>query len=244
MNETFDISTIIFLVIAVLIFLRLRSVLGRRTGNERPPYDPYSASEAGQAGDSQSAGQDNVVHLPRSDENVPYQNRADEAEIIAEKLKGHAEENTPLADSLTQMCRNDPSFDPGQFINGAKTAYEIIVVAFAAGNKKTLKPLLNKDVYDSFVGAISERENNGHTVDSSFVGINKATIIDAEMKDSFSHITVKFVSELIMAVRDKTGEVVEGDPMKIREITDIWTFARDVRSKDPNWKLVATETAN
>lgn len=244
MNETFDIYTLIFLVIAILIFLRLRSVLGRRTGNERPPYDPYSTNEANPANGAQNAGQDNVVQLPRSEEAPVYGHQPDEAEIIEEKLRGHAPEDSPLAAALTAICKADKSFDPGEFLNGAKTAYEIIVMAFANGNKKTLKPLLNRDVYESFVSAINDRDTRGENVDSSFVGINKATIIDAEMKGSFSHVTIKFVSELIMAVRDKAGSVIEGDPMKIREITDIWTFSRDVNSSDPNWKLVATETAN
>lgn len=244
MNETFDIYTLIFLVIAVVIFLRLRSVLGRRTGSERPPYDPYSASETNGPAKPQQGGQDNVVHLPRSSEEPVYGIQESEEEVIAEKLKGHAPENSALEKDLKDICKVDREFDPGQFLKGAKTAYEIIVMAFASGNKRTLKPLLNRDVYDSFVSAINEREERKETVDSSFVGINKATIIDAELKEAAANVTVKFVSELIMAVRNSAGEVVEGDPMKIREITDIWTFSRDIRSRDPNWKLVATETAN
>ncbi|MGE0613272.1 MAG: Tim44/TimA family putative adaptor protein, partial [Hyphomicrobiales bacterium] len=138
----------------------------------------------------------------------------------------------------------DPSFDPKEFLNGAKAAYEMIVVAFASGDRRTLKQLLSKDVLDGFVGALDERETRGDVVGSSFVGIDRADLIEAELKNKQAQVTVKFVSDLITATRDKNGEVIEGDPKKVREVTDIWTFARDVTSRDPNWKLVATEAAN
>lgn len=246
MNANFDITTLIFLVVAVVIFLRLRSVLGRRTGHEQEGrYDPYMGGEREkQANERTAEGKDNVVHLPRSNDDLADSRPQDMAQQIAEKIKKFAEADTPLHASLTEICTADRSFDPAEFLSGAKSAYEIIVSDFANGNKRSLKSLLSSEVYDSFVSAIVERDEKGHIVDSNFVGIDKATIIDAELKDSSSNVTVKFVSELIMAVRDKAGEVVDGDPKKIREITDIWTFARDVNSRDPNWKLVATETAN
>lgn len=248
MSDSFDIYTLIFLVVAVVIFLRLRSVLGRRTGSERQPYDPYSAENKqngpASAGGQKSGTKDNVVHLPRNDDAPVYGIQQTDAEILADKIKGFAPKDSPLAESLTAIINTDKSFLPAEFIQGAKTAYEMIVMAFADGNSKTLKPLLNAEVYDSFDGAINEREDRGETIDSSFVGISRATIIDVELKDKFTHITVKFVSELITAVRDKDGDVIDGDPAKIKEVTDIWTFARDTTSNDPNWKLVATETAN
>jgi predicted lipid-binding transport protein (Tim44 family) len=140
--------------------------------------------------------------------------------------------------------RADPGFDPNHFIDGAKAAYEMIVMAFAQGDDATLKQLLGSDVYDGFQRAIRERESRGEKVESSLVGIDKADIIEAEVKNRTAYVTVKFVSELISVTRDADGEVVEGDPKKVREVTDIWTFAREVGSKNPNWKLVATEAAN
>ncbi len=120
----------------------------------------------------------------------------------------------------------------------------MIVMAFAGGNRRTLRQLLEKEVYDGFVGAIDDREKRGEKVDSSFVGIDRADIIEAELKRKMAQVTVKFVSQLITSTRDKDGKVIEGDPKKVREVTDIWTFARDTSSRDPNWKLVATEAAN
>jgi predicted lipid-binding transport protein (Tim44 family) len=140
--------------------------------------------------------------------------------------------------------RADPGFDPNHFLDGAKAAYEMIVMAFAQGDEATLTQLLGSDVYDGFQRAIRERETRGEKVESSLVGIDKADIIEAEIKSRTAYVTVKFVSELISVTRDAQGEVVEGDPKKVREVTDIWTFARDVSSKNPNWKLAATEAAN
>jgi predicted lipid-binding transport protein (Tim44 family) len=234
-----DITTLLFLVIAVAVILRLRSVLGRRTGNERPRYDPFSAQDAGGgAGPSR----DNVVTLPRS-EGRPL-DEADARRIEDERLKDVAPRDSELGRKLAAILRADSSFEPSRFLEGAKTAYEMTVTAFAEGNRRLLKQLLSREVYDSFAGAIADRERNGETVEFSFVGINKVEIVDAELIGDAAHVTVKFLSELITATHDRNGAVLEGDPKKIREVTDIWTFARRVSSRDPNWKLVATETAN
>jgi predicted lipid-binding transport protein (Tim44 family) len=165
-------------------------------------------------------------------------------EDIEARLGRHAAKDSPLGQSLTGLMRADPGFDPNHFLDGAKAAYEMIVMAFAQGDEATLTQLLGSDVYDGFQRAIRERETRGEKVESSLVGIDKADIIEAEIKSRTAYVTVKFVSELISVTRDPQGEVVEGDPKKVREVTDIWTFARDVSSKNPNWKLAATEAAN
>lgn len=239
MSETFDIYTLLFLILAVVIFLRLRNVLGRRTGNERPPYDPYTARDAKSNG-AAARGQDKVIPLPRGQ----HEEDAEPQVSPEERLKDFAPKGSPLAKGLLAIIKADPSFDPEQFLKGAKAAYEMIVMAFAGGNRRTLRQLLSKDVYDGFAGAIEDREQRGEKVDSSFIGIDRADIIEAELKRKSAQITVKFVSELITATRNKQGKVIDGDPKKVREVTDIWTFARDVTSRDPNWKLVATEAAN
>jgi predicted lipid-binding transport protein (Tim44 family) len=239
MGESFDIYTLLFLVLAVVIFLRLRNVLGRRTGNERQPYDPYAASDAKTNGAS-ARGQDKVVQLP-SGRDEEAKEQAINAE---ERLKNFAPKGSPLAKGLLAIVKSDPGFDPAQFLQGAKSAYEMIVMAFAGGNKPTLRQLLGEDVFDGFIGAIEEREERGEKVDSSFIGIDKADIIEAERKSKSALITVKFVSQLITSTTDKKGKVIDGDPKKVREVTDIWTFAKEVASRDPNWKLVATEAAN
>jgi len=233
--EFFDFGTIFFLVAAVVIFYQLRSVLGRRTGHERPPFDPYTAGR--NRGDKDApAGNENVVSLPRK--RAPGDAAPEEGYAVIDAL---APPGGDLNKGLRAIKDADPSFDPKGFIEGARMAYEMIVMAFADGDRKTLKNLLSREVYDGFVAAISERESRGEKVQSSFVGINKADIVGAEMKGSDAHVTMRFISELISATRDRAGQVIEGDPETVAEVKDVWTFARDTRSRDPNWKLVATE---
>jgi predicted lipid-binding transport protein (Tim44 family) len=243
MSEAFDIYTLLFLVLAVVIFIRLRNVLGRRTGNERPPYDPYTTPDAKRTGPEAN---EPVVALPRgrSARGPVAEASVPSVEDLEARLGRHAAKDSALGQSLTGLMRADPGFDPNHFIDGAKAAYEMIVMGFAQGDDATLKQLLGSDVNDGFQRAIRERESRGEKVESSLVGIDKADIIEAEVKNRTAYVTVKFVSELISVTRDADGEVVEGDPKKVREVTDIWTFAREVGSKNPNWKLVATEAAN
>ena len=153
-----------------------------------------------------------------------------------------APEGSALNDALRQILSVDRSFDPQGFLQGARGAYEMIVSAFAAGDRKTLKNLLSKDVYEGFVAAISDRESRGETIESTFVGIDKADIVEAALKGSTAQVTVRFRSELISATRDRDGAIVDGDPNAVSDVTDIWTFARDTTSRDPNWRLVATES--
>jgi predicted lipid-binding transport protein (Tim44 family) len=223
--------SIIFLVIAIVVLMRLGSVLGRRTGNEPSPYDtPVNRT-------SSPAGRDNVVPLPGRPHNADR--GVDQVDL--ENLARYAEPDTPLFDALREICERDRNFDPGPFLNGAKTAYEMIVTAFADGDKSRLKGLLESDVYDGFVAAIKEREARGERVDSTFVGIESAKLTDAELEGSTVRLSVRFVSELITATRDKSGTVIDGDPESSQTVRDVWTFTRDLKSRDPNWKLAATE---
>ena len=242
MTEAFDIYTLLFLVLAVVIFVRLRNVLGRRTGNERPPYDPYSARDEG--GPSAPKRNEPVAALPQGRSAPVHETSVPSVEDIEAKLGSHAPKDSPLRQSLTQLLRVDPGFAPEQFLDGAKAAYEMIVMAYADGDRPMLRQLLGDDVYEGFETAIEEREKRGERVESTLIGIDRADIIEAEIKGRVAYVTVKFVSELISVTRDAEGEVVEGDPKKQREVTDIWTFSRDTSTSNPNWKLVATEAAN
>jgi predicted lipid-binding transport protein (Tim44 family) len=233
----FDIYTIIFLALAVFIFLRLRSVLGQRTGRERPPYDPYSARDAVRPNSN-----DNVVALPGRGGEVPSK-PAEPAEP-GERWKGFAEANSSVAAGLDAILREDKSFDAKQFVGGARAAYEMIVGAFAEGDRRALKNLLGRDVYEGFEGAIRDRESKGEKAETRFVSIDKSDIIGAEMRAKTAQVTVRFVSQLISSTRDRDGNVIDGSPEKVTDVTDIWTFARDVSSRDPNWKLVATEAGH
>lgn len=234
MRDVFDIYTIIFLALAVFIFLRLRSVLGQRTGRERPPYDPYAAREPARP------ATENVVALPNR---MPEAAAPKPAEPVApgERWKDIAEAGTPLAAGLDTIVGADPNFDPKHFLTGARAAYEMIVNAFAEGDRRTLKNLLSREVYEGFETAISEREKRGETVENRFVSIDNAEVTAAELRARTAQLTVRFQSKLITATRDKDGNVIDGNAEKITDVTDVWTFARDLSSRDPNWKLVATE---
>jgi predicted lipid-binding transport protein (Tim44 family) len=231
----FDIYTIIFLALAVFIFLRLRSVLGQRTGRERPPYDPYSARDA-----VRGATNDNVVTLPGRAAAESAPKPVENAEPT-ERWKGIAEAGSAVAGGLDAIAREDKAFDPKHFIAGARAAYEMIVLAYAEGDRRSLKNLLSREVYDGFEAAIRERENRGETVETRFVAIDKSDITGADLRGRTAQVTVRFVSQLISVTRDKSGNVIEGSPEKVTDVTDVWTFARDLSSRDPNWKLVATE---
>ena len=249
MDGRIDLSTLLFLVLAVVIFLKLRSVLGRRTGHEQTRYERYKAQqqEAAQR-NGKLAGTDKVVTLPRRERDEPLEPRPmAEPQVradVEERVKGLAAGDAGMAKGLVDIVRADATFDPDIFLKGARAAYELIVTAFAEGNRKALKNLLSREVYDGFAGAITDRETRSEQVDQSFVGIKSADIVEAELKGGMAHVAVKFVSELISATRDKAGEVITGDPKRIKEVTDIWTFAREVASRDPNWKLIATQAAN
>ena len=135
-------------------------------------------------------------------------------------------------------------FKPESFVAGAKVAFEMVITAFAGGDTKTLRPLLSNDVFEDFSGAIKSRLDKKETLESTLVGISEADIIEAELQGKTAFVTLKFVSEQINVTRDAEGEVVDGDPGGVATVTDIWTFARNTRSRDPNWTLVATGTSN
>jgi predicted lipid-binding transport protein (Tim44 family) len=232
-----DIYTIIFLALAVFIFLRLRSVLGQRTGSERPPYDRAAPNVVQRTQDN-----NNVVPMPGAViDQAPLAPSADVAP--ADRWKDVAEPGTPLAAGLDAIAAHESSFDPRHFLSGARSAYEMIVLAFANGDRRSLKDLLSGEVYDSFEAVIKDREKHEQKTETRFVSIDKAELVSAEARDRAAQLTVRFVSQMISVTRDKTGAIVDGNPDKVADITDVWTFARDTSSRDPNWKLVGTGSA-
>lgn len=234
-----DIYTIIFLALAVFIFFRLRSVLGQRTGRERPPYDPVSTRETRPA----PAGE-KVITLPsRKDASRPAEPPA-EAVPAGDRWEGIAPAGSAVAAGLDAIVAADPSFDAKEFLGGARQAYEMIVTAFADGDRRMLKNLLSRDVYDGFEAAIREREERGETAETKFVAIDVAEITAAEVRGPNAQVTIRFVSQLISHTRDKSGAVIDGSPEKVTDVTDVWTFARETASRDPNWKLIATEAGH
>lgn len=233
-SDIFDLTNILLLAVAVIVFLRLRSVLGRRTGNERPTL-PGTASDA-----IGSPGQrDNVIPLPRTDVRPAPVKPA--APGVDDRLRDLPQDSGALM-PLREIAAADPNFELGGFLKGARLAYETIVTSFAHGDRDTLRNLLSPEVYDSFSTVIVDRESREETTEFSFVGISSADVTDASLNGQTAHITVRFVSELVTAVRDRMGNVVEGDDKAVRSVTDVWTFARDVRAANPNWRLVATDS--
>jgi predicted lipid-binding transport protein (Tim44 family) len=232
-----DIYTIIFLALAVFIFLRLRNVLGQRTGSERPPYDRAARNVV-------QGAQDNVVPVPGTVIDQPAPAPAADVSPPTDRWKGLAEPGTVLAHGLDAIAAQDSSFDPRHFLSGARSAYEMIVLAFANGDRRALKDLLSSEVYDSFEAVIRDREKNEQKTETRFVSVDKAELVSAEARDRTAQLTVRFVSQMISVTRDKAGTIVEGNPDKVSDITDVWTFARDITSRDPNWKLVGTGSAH
>ncbi len=237
----FDLGTLIPLIIAIVVIFKLRSVLGQRSDDERPPYDPYRSerSETREIeSDDPDNANDNVVTLPKKGSSRTAERQESPAIRQIDKIAG---KRTKLNKALKSILERDPSFEPDSFVSGAKLAYEMIVNAFADGDKKTLKSLLSKEVYVGFAEAIDERKANGEVVQSSFVGIGNATIVGADLQKDETQIVVRFKSQIISAVLDKDENVIDGDLQEVADKIDVWTFARSLKSRDPNWKLIGTE---
>ena len=226
MSQIFDPLNLLILAIAIVIFWRLGSLLGRRTGNERPPFDPYSSTDALE----KSAANGKIADSSRPRQ--PEKRRSAPATAPAAEnvpvWEGFAAKNTALAKGLEKLAAADADFDPRAFIEGAKAAFEIVISAFARGDKQALKPLLSAEVMDGFSQDIDRRSEVGEKLESSLVGIVKTAFVKADVVGRKAVITLRFVSELISARRNRAGEVIDGDDKKIREITDVWTFERDV----------------
>jgi predicted lipid-binding transport protein (Tim44 family) len=224
----FDI--IFFALVAGFLILRLRSVLGKRTGEEnRERWSPRIPPRDGTAprGAERPAGPpDNVTPLPARGP-VP-------AAVVP----------TSLEAALTQIKVADPAFDPDQFIQGAKAAFEMVVTAYAHGDTATLRPLLADDVYENFAAAIRGRQDAKQTLETTLISIKSVELLEARMEGRTAFVTVKFLSEQVNVTRNAAGEIVEGDPNRVAVVTDVWTFARNTRASDPNWALVQTSESH
>lgn len=221
---------IIFIAaVALFVGYRLYQVLGTRTGHERPPEMPDRTEMP-----KPNPGRIDAKSLPG---NVTPMPRTARPKPVEPAIEG------PAAAGIAAIRDVDKSFSPGGFLDGAKAAHDMIVHAFANGDREGLKPLLDKDVYASFDEAIKAREMAGQKTEFTLVSQRSAEFADASLRGRIAEVTVKFVSEIMSVTRDAAGAVVDGVAGTVREVTDIWTFARDTRSSDPNWKLVATGAA-
>lgn len=204
--------------IAIFLILRLRSVLGTREGFEKPPL-PRSGGTEGR---------------PRNFDVIeggPDQDITD-----------HVPEGSPAAQALAEMKRAEPSFGVGEFLGGARGAYEMILMGFERGEMEDIRPFLSADVYESFAEVVRDREAQGLNIESEFVGLKELSLADAQYdpESGIGEMTVRFVGQLTSVVRDQTGDVVEGRPGEVKTQRDVWTFARRMGAEDPNWQLVAT----
>jgi len=222
MNDGFQfIDIIFFAMVAAFLVLRLRSVLGRRTGEERQRPDPFARTPQ---------AKENVVELP------------DRRRAPRDAGDGGRYADMPAGSALTSIALADSSFSPQSFLDGGRAAFGMIVGAYAAGDMDALRPLVNDTVLANFKAALDGQRAAGETLQTELVSIKSADIVEAALDDSLASVTVKFVSEQVTALRDAKGDVIDGDPTRVNSVTDIWTFARDTRSRDPNWHLVATRS--
>lgn len=217
----FPIDLVLFGLIAAFLVLRLRSVLGRRTGFERPPLDPQAA------------------HTPLRAAPV-IEGRAEQVQPApARPLPDPA---SPVGATLSRMQQADRSFQPQRFLEGAEQAFRIIVGAFAAGDRAALRPLLSEETYRTFDAAITERESKGETQKTEIRGIQAATIESAELNGTTARIAVRFVSDQVNLTVGSDGQPAAGTDA-VTEITDLWTFERDLAVGDPTWRLVGARSA-
>ncbi len=234
----FDMTTIIFALLAAFVVWKLRSVLGSRSGTEKPPRNPFARRAPGAFETPRSETPVQAITLPGAAE-TPV-----DAPGKDEKWKPYAELGSGAWKGLDSIAAADPSFAIQPFAAGAKSAYEMIIVAFAEANRDILRNLLSADVYRGFAAALDEREKRGEKLSTTFVSIDALKVEDAMLQGRTAKIKVYFTSQMTTVTRDSNGAVVDGDPDKVIKVDDIWTFARETGSRDPNWKLCATETAH
>jgi len=238
-----DMSTIVFAIIAIFVVWKLRSVLGTRNGAERPPIDPGVGPNLGPNGANAPKPMGQVVHLPTAPRDGVAPTGAASSDPLT-RWKGFAEPDSKVATGFDAIAAADPGFSPDGFLAGARSAYEMIVTAFAKGDRATLGNLLAPEVLDNFVKAIEARAARAETMETTLVSIDSATFEDARLSGANAQISVRFAAKLISNTRDKTGAVTEGSAESVVDHLDVWTFSRDTGSRNPNWQLSATETVH
>ena len=224
-----DLPTVIFALVALFVAWKLRSVLGMRQDSERPGELMAPLRRAPGPASAPVAQPDAAPSAPVS-------------QAPADRWKGVAEPDPAVWSGLDAIASADRSFSPEAFLSGARAAYDMVVHAFAAGDSDALKSLMASEAFSNFETAIHARANAGHTMSTTVVSIDNATIAGAELISQTARISVRFAAKLASVTRDTQGDVVEGSPNAVVDHIDLWTFARDIRSRDPNWLLTATES--
>lgn len=220
---------IIYAIVAAILVVWLRGILGTRHGAERERPNPFTMQDTVQA---RAPLQD-----PAARQRTP-QDRI--AELAANAGKVIAIENKTAENGLLDVAKQDKTFDVDFFMNGVQEAFVMVVEAFARGDREMLKDLLDQPVYAAFEGALNDREARGETMSAEILAVRKAEVIEAGMKGRMAEITVRFLADEITVTHDKNNVVLAGHPERVIPMKDIWTFARDPRSKDPRWLVTAT----
>ncbi|MQQ08201.1 Tim44/TimA family putative adaptor protein [Epibacterium sp. SM1979] len=212
------ISLLILAGIAIFLILRLKSVLGTRDGFEKPRMPEPTTRRTAQDLEVIEGG-------PDSD------------------ITDHVAADSAQARALAAMKRVEPGFSVSEFVQGARGAYEMILMGFENGELTQIQPFLTEEIYDSFVDAVAAREDQGLTIEANFIGVRETTLVNATYDESSStaEVTMRFVGELTSVVRNSEGEIVEGDSKTVKKQKDTWVFARNMGADDPNWQLVATD---
>lgn len=213
------IQLLVLAAIAVFLVLRLRDVLGTREGFEKPAVTKTDTRD---------------------------KDRRNKFEVIEggpdADITDHVDENSDAAKALAAMKAAEPSFNVSEFLGGARGAYEMILMAFESGDLSDVRPFLSDEVYESFASVVEDRANKGLQIEAHFIGLREMKLVDAEFDGDTreGEVSVRFLGELTSVVRDKSGEIVEGNPKEVKRQKDVWTFARIMGSNNPNWQLVAT----
>ena len=222
-----DLATVIFAIVALFVAFKLRSVLGMRSDDERPTGGLIAPLRRA-PGPGRPRRKSEPISAPPA------------AAPPAERWKGVAEpEAWPDLDAIVAA---DPAFNATEFLSGAKMAYDMVVHAFAAGDSQTLRGLMGPEAFANFDNAIRARAAAGHVMTTTVVSIDDAKIVAAQLSGTMAQVAVRFVAKLASATRDAAGKVVEGSATEVADHIDIWTFIRDLRSRDPNWRLTETRS--
>lgn len=211
---------LIYMIVAAVMVFWLRSVLGTKHGEERERPNPFD------------------------EKNIPEDIRDITPDITVDKISlSPSLTNSDGADSgLVQIALADRNFDSNEFRENASDAFTMIVTAFAEGDRELLKDLCTSDVYDAFISSIEEREEKGETVSTEIHAVRKNDIVDAGVENKrHAFVTIRFTADETYVIESKDGEILAGHPDRVTEMTDKWTFTRDLKSSDPRWFLSKTD---
>ncbi len=232
-----SVSTLIVVLVACVVLYRLFTILGTKTGNEE--------QHIRERNQGQREREDRLARRAKKKNKESSHALSDKPVLEAEDVQvsvADSDRASSMGPILGPILERDPDFDPDGFLAGARGAYEMALSAFSSGNKKELKTLLDDEVYEDFVRVIDEREAEGHTAESEFIGFHKYEIRDAYVEDDTAHVQVYFCADLVSAIRDSNKEVIEGDPNRIQRVHELWTFMRPFGARGSNWHLCATES--